>query len=121
MYRLFPCIPIYLFLGIYFFSIKSVQRMCICDYVKIALLLANFVFFGLKKSIRQLLHWVAQKHTDYFVFLFSVFFFINRKWYTFKIKLFCNFLSIILLFVGFLFSGFNYLLKHHLKHSLSFF
>ena len=90
MYGLFPCIPIFRYL---FFSIKSVQRMCICDYVKIALLLANFVFFGLKKGIRQLLHWVAQKHTGYFVFLFSVLFFINRKLYTFKIKikLFCNF------------------------------
>ena len=29
MYRLFPCLPI--FRG---FLIKSVKRMCICDYVK---------------------------------------------------------------------------------------
>ena len=88
MYRLFPCIPIFR----QFFSQLEVYKECVyVIMLKIALLLANFVFFGLKKGISQLLHWVAQKNTAYFVFLFLVLFFINRKLYTFKIKLFCNF------------------------------
>ena len=36
-----------------------------CVYVimlKIALKLVKNVFFGLKKSISELLHWIAQKH-----------------------------------------------------------
>ena len=59
MYSFFPCIPIFR----WFFSIESVKRMCIRDYVKIALLLVKNVFFGLEKSISEFLHWVAQKHT----------------------------------------------------------
>ena len=46
MYRLVPCIPIFKV-----FFIKSSKRMCICDYVKIALVLVKNVFFGLKKGI----------------------------------------------------------------------
>ena len=45
MYRLVLCIPI--FSGVFF--IKSAKRMCICDYVKIALVLVKNVFFGLKR------------------------------------------------------------------------
>ena len=50
MYRLVLCIPI--FSG--FFFIKSAKRMCICDYVKIALVLVKNVFFDLKKGISGL-------------------------------------------------------------------
>ena len=31
--------------------------------LKIALVLVKIVFFGLKKGISELLHWVAAKHT----------------------------------------------------------
>ena len=88
MYRLFPCIPIFRY---FFFQLKVYKECVYVIMLKIALLLVNYVFFSLKKGISQLLHWVAQKDTAYFVFLFSVLFFINRKLYTFKIKLFCNF------------------------------
>ena len=69
MYSFFPCIPIFR----WFFSIESVKRMCICDYVKIALLLVKNVFFSLKKSISEFLHWVAQKHTANNYQLFDLF------------------------------------------------
>ena len=36
--------------------------MCICGYVKNRIGTCN-VFFGLKKGISELLHWVAPKHT----------------------------------------------------------
>ena len=49
MYRLVPYIPF--FSG---FFIKSAKRMCICDYVKIALVLVKNVFFSLKKGISEL-------------------------------------------------------------------
>ena len=51
MCRLFPCIPI--FKG--FFFIKSANRMCICDYVKIALLLVKIYVLVGKKRISGLL------------------------------------------------------------------
>ena len=56
------CFLVYLFLGV-FFLLNVLKRMCIFDSFKIALLLVKNVFFGLKKSIREFLHWVAQKHT----------------------------------------------------------
>ena len=59
MCMLFPCIPI--FRGV--FLLKSVKRMCICDYVKIALVLVKNVFFQFEKGISELSRWVAQKHT----------------------------------------------------------
>ena len=40
-----------------------------CVYVimlKIALVLVKNVFFGLKKGISELLHWVAPKHTAHY-------------------------------------------------------
>ena len=46
MYRLVPCIPI-----LRGFFVKSAKKMCICDYVKITLVLVKNVFLGLKKSI----------------------------------------------------------------------
>ena len=49
MYRLVPCIPIFRV-----FFIKSAKRMCICDYVKIALVLVKNVFFDMKKGISGL-------------------------------------------------------------------
>ena len=59
MCMLFPCIPI--FRGV--FLLKSVKRMCICDYVKIALVLVKNVFFQFEKGISELSRWVAQKYT----------------------------------------------------------
>ena len=61
MCMLFPCIPI--FRGV--FLLKSVKRMCICDYVKIALVLVKNAFFRFKKGISKFLHWVAEKYTVY--------------------------------------------------------
>ena len=46
MYRLVPCIPI-----LRGFFVKSAKKICICDYVKITLVLVKNVFLGLKKSI----------------------------------------------------------------------
>ena len=58
MYRLFPCIPIFRV-----FLLK-VQKDCVyVIMLKITLVLVKNMFFGLKKSISELLHWVAQKHT----------------------------------------------------------
>ena len=51
MYRLGPCIPIFREV----FLIKSAKRMCICEYVKIVLVLIKNVFLGLKKGISRLL------------------------------------------------------------------
>ena len=45
--------------------------------------------------------------------------FMNRKFYFFKTKLFVKSLSTFLNFSGFLFTGFKYLTKHELQHSLS--
>ena len=62
MYRLIPCTPI---LGLFFcccFFIKSAKRMCICDYVKNCIGTCKNVFFGLKKGISGLEHWIAPKH-----------------------------------------------------------
>ena len=56
--------------------------------LKIALVLVKNVFFGLKKGISELLHWVAAKHTaDSIVgdVLFLKFFpKTRRKWVLFK-------------------------------------
>ena len=51
MCRLFPCIPI--FRG--FFLLKSVKRMCICDYVKNRISTCENVFFGLKKEYKRII------------------------------------------------------------------
>ena len=59
MYRLVLCVPI--FRG--FFWVK-VRKGCVyVIMLKIALVLVKNVFFGLKKGISRLLHWIAQKHT----------------------------------------------------------
>ena len=39
--------------------------MCVCDYVKIALVLVKNAFFRFEKGISELSRWVAQKHTAY--------------------------------------------------------
>ena len=57
MYRLGPCIPIFREV----FLIKSAKRMCICEYVKIVLVLIKNALLGLKKGISRLLRWVAAK------------------------------------------------------------
>ena len=59
MCSLFPCIPI--FRGVF---LLKVQKECVyVIMLKIALVLVKNVFFGLKKGISELLHWVAAKHT----------------------------------------------------------
>ena len=37
--------------------------MCVCDYVKIALVLVKNAFFQFEKGISELSRWVAQKHS----------------------------------------------------------
>ena len=37
--------------------------MCMCDWLKITLLLVKNVFFDVKKGISELWHRVVQKHT----------------------------------------------------------
>ena len=64
------CFLVYPFLGGFF--IKSAKRMCRCDYVKITLVLVKNVFFGLKKGISGLLHWVAPKYTAYVSSTFNI-------------------------------------------------
>ena len=59
MCRLFPCIPI--FRG---FLLKSVKRMCICDYVKNRIGTCEKCIFRFES---ELLHWVAPKHTAVFL------------------------------------------------------
>ena len=48
------CFLVYPFLEIFF--IESAKRMCICDYVKITLVLVKNVCFDVKKGISRLLH-----------------------------------------------------------------
>ena len=50
MYRLVPCISTLGGGG----GIKSVKRMCICDYVKHRIGTCKNVFFGLKKGYKQI-------------------------------------------------------------------
>ena len=52
MYRLVPSIPI--LGGGGRGVIKSVKRMCICDYVKHRIGTCKNVFFGLKKGYKQI-------------------------------------------------------------------
>ena len=55
------CSLVYPFLG---GGLSNVQKECLCVIMlKIALVLVKNVFFGLKKGISELLHWVAAKHT----------------------------------------------------------
>ena len=54
MYRLVPYIPIVRRGGGGGVVIKSAKRMCICDYIKIALVLVKNEFFELKKGISGL-------------------------------------------------------------------
>ena len=56
------CFLVYPFLG----EGVLLKKQKECVYVimlKIALVLVKDVFFGLKKGISELLHWVAAKHT----------------------------------------------------------
>ena len=52
---------VYPFLGVF---LLKVQKGCVyVIMLKIALVLVKNIFFGLKKGISELLHWIAQKHT----------------------------------------------------------
>ena len=52
-------------------------------------------------------------------FYFCIVSFMNRNFMPLQLCCFSKSLSTFLIFAGFLFTGFNYLTKHHLKHSLS--
>ena len=66
------CYLVYPFLGVF---LLKVQKECVhAIMLKAALVLVKNVFFGLKKGISELLHWIAAKPTadnDYVIILFS--------------------------------------------------
>ena len=78
MYGLLPCIPIFRYV---FFLIKSVKRICICDYVKNRIVTCEKCFFRFKNGITELLHWVAQKHTAKITFPL-MYFVVTKKHHT---------------------------------------